>query len=69
MAMIQSGNTIASALASLGLSQYLQPLLNEGFDDWNAFLDITENDMVQIGIKLGHRRKLQLFITQYWGQR
>lgn len=32
-------------LEQLGLSQYLQAFLNEGFDSWNILMDITESDL------------------------
>ncbi|PSK55351.1 High mobility group protein 20A [Elsinoe australis] len=49
----------ARALDSLGLEQYHDILRNEGFETWDQFRDITEDDMVALGIKLGHRRRLQ----------
>lgn len=32
-------------LARLGLSQYLEQLVEEGFDKWEAVMDITEQDL------------------------
>ncbi len=32
-------------LESLGLSQYLESFLAEGFDTWETVLDITESDL------------------------
>ena len=32
-------------LERLGLSQYLQVLLEEGFDTWETLMDITESDL------------------------
>jgi hypothetical protein len=32
-------------LASLGMSQYLNVFLEEGFDTWETVLDITEFDL------------------------
>ncbi|SPO00808.1 uncharacterized protein DNG_03556 [Cephalotrichum gorgonifer] len=43
----------------LGLSQYLEVFLDQGFDTWDTVLDITETDLEALGVKLGHRRKLQ----------
>lgn len=32
-------------LERLGLSQYLQSFISEGFDTWDTILDITESDL------------------------
>lgn len=32
-------------LERLGLSQYLQPFVDEGFDTWETLMDITESDL------------------------
>jgi len=32
-------------LARLGLSQYLDAFIAEGFDTWETVLDITESDL------------------------
>jgi hypothetical protein len=34
-------------LDSLGLSQYLETFLSEGFDTWETLLDITESDLYE----------------------
>lgn len=34
-------------LERLGLSQYLQAFLNEGFDTWDTLMDITESDLYE----------------------
>ncbi|KAG8623200.1 hypothetical protein KVT40_008176 [Elsinoe batatas] len=47
------------SLHSIGLQQYTQILRNEGFETWRQLLDITEDDMIALDIKLGHRRRLQ----------
>jgi hypothetical protein len=52
-------------LKSLGLAQYEDSLVENGFDDWRTILDITEQDLVEMGFKLGHRRVLQREISQY----
>jgi hypothetical protein len=51
-------------MKSLGLGEYSSALIEHGFEDWRTVLDITEEDMSTIGIKLGHRRVLQREITQ-----
>lgn len=39
-------------LDRLGLGQYLQSLVDEGFDTWETLLDITESDLYAIFIPL-----------------
>ncbi|KAL1595857.1 hypothetical protein SLS60_009547 [Paraconiothyrium brasiliense] len=55
---------LAERLARLGLSQYLEALVSEGFDTWETVLDITESDLGSLNVKLGHRRKLQRAIAE-----
>jgi hypothetical protein len=40
---------------------------NKGFDTWETILDITESDFDALGVKLGHRRKLQRKIASATG--
>lgn len=40
----------------LGISQYLDAFIDQGFDSWDTILDITESDLDALGVKLGHRR-------------
>ncbi|KAI1213928.1 uncharacterized protein F4807DRAFT_409809 [Annulohypoxylon truncatum] len=51
----------------LGISQYLEAFFDQGFDSWETILDITESDLDALGVKLGHRRKLQRRIANYRG--
>ncbi|KXH61141.1 HMG box protein [Colletotrichum salicis] len=53
--------------AELGISQYLDFFLEQGFDTWETILDITESDLDALGVKLGHRRKLQRRIANSRG--
>ncbi|KAF2684839.1 hypothetical protein K458DRAFT_301407 [Lentithecium fluviatile CBS 122367] len=55
-------------LERLGLSQYYEALVFEGFDTWETVLDITESDLSSLNVKLGHRRKLQRAIAESRGQ-
>ncbi|KFX89941.1 hypothetical protein O988_08417 [Pseudogymnoascus sp. VKM F-3808] len=50
---------LAEIFDELGLTQYLDSFLDQGFDTWDTILDITEPDFDVLGVKLGHRRKLQ----------
>jgi hypothetical protein len=36
---------LAEELERLGLSEYLEMLVAEGFDSWETVLDITESDL------------------------
>ncbi|KAL2006515.1 hypothetical protein VTN00DRAFT_9183 [Thermoascus crustaceus] len=49
----------AAVLQELDMAQYLPSFIHNGFDSWADVLDITENDLDVLGVKLGHRRRLQ----------
>jgi hypothetical protein len=53
--------------AELGISHYLGDFIEQGFDSWDTILDITESDFDAMGVKLGHRRKLQRKIANSRG--
>ena len=36
---------LGDRLARLGLTQYLEVFVSEGFDTWETVLDITESDL------------------------
>ncbi|UPX17755.1 uncharacterized protein EKO05_0008094 [Ascochyta rabiei] len=55
-------------LSRLGLAQYVEVFVTEGFDIWETVLDITESDLSHMNVKLGHRRKLQRAIAESRGQ-
>ncbi|KAF1815889.1 HMG-box, partial [Eremomyces bilateralis CBS 781.70] len=55
-------------LERLGLSQYLDAFVAEGFDSWETVVDITESDLTALNVKLGHRRKLQRAIVESTGR-
>jgi hypothetical protein len=38
-------NDLRGRLERLGLSQYLDAFVAEGFDSWETLLDITESDL------------------------
>ena len=56
------------SLSRLGLQEYLEPLVSHGFVTWEHLLKISEDNMAELGFKLGHRRKLQRAIALYQGQ-
>lgn len=51
----------------IGLTQYLDTFIEQGFDTWETILDIRESDFKALGVKLGHRRKLERKIAAYRG--
>ncbi|PBP27230.1 HMG box protein [Diplocarpon rosae] len=58
---------LATIFAELGISHYLHDFIDQGFDTWDTILDITESDFDALGVKLGHRRKLQRKIANTRG--
>ncbi|KFZ23271.1 hypothetical protein V502_02256 [Pseudogymnoascus sp. VKM F-4520 (FW-2644)] len=60
---------LAETFDELDLAQYLDNFLEQGFDTWDTILDITEPDFDVLGVKLGHRRKLQRKIAATRGIR
>ncbi|KAI4750045.1 hypothetical protein E4T51_16593 [Aureobasidium sp. EXF-12344] len=51
--------TLKALLERLELSRYYDVFVDEGFDTWETLMDITEADLETLGVRLGHRRKLQ----------
>ncbi|KAH6704351.1 hypothetical protein BKA61DRAFT_636108 [Leptodontidium sp. MPI-SDFR-AT-0119] len=58
---------LGDIFTELGISHYLYNFLEQGFDTWETILDITESDFDALGVKLGHRRKLQRKIANSRG--
>lgn len=58
---------LESTFGELGLAQYLDAFVDNGFDTWDTILDIQESDLDALGVKLGHRRKLQRRIANARG--
>jgi hypothetical protein len=50
---------LQAKLERVGLAQYATILYENGFEDWDTVLDITEEDLDSLGFKRGHRRVLQ----------
>lgn len=55
----QGNETTASFLNKLSLGQYAQTFIDEGFDSLPALCEITEDDLVALNVKRGHRRVIQ----------
>ena len=58
---------LVEIFAELGISHYLHDFIEQGFDTWDTILDIKESDFDALGVKLGHRRKLQRRIANSRG--
>lgn len=58
---------LADIFAELGISNYLHDFIEQGFDTWETILDIKESDFDALGVKLGHRRKIQRRIANSRG--
>jgi class 3 adenylate cyclase len=50
--------TITEWLASLGMSEYAQRFADNRIDDVSILGDLTDQDLKDIGVPLGHRRKM-----------
>jgi len=59
---------IAEWLASIGLSEYAQRFAENGIDV-SILRDLTEQDLKDLGVLLGHRRKILRAIAQFDGGR
>ena len=56
---------LKTLLTQLGLDQYGDCLKENGFEDWETVQEIRETDLIELGFKLGDRRKLQRAIREY----
>ncbi|KAH7111329.1 high mobility group box domain-containing protein [Dendryphion nanum] len=55
---------LALQLKRLGLLEYLDILIAEGFDTWDTVLDITEPDLNSLNVKINDQKRLQRAITK-----
>ncbi|KAA8577027.1 hypothetical protein EYC84_007043 [Monilinia fructicola] len=58
---------LSEIFEELGIRHYLDNFIEQGFDSWDTILDIKESDFDALGVKLGHRRKLQRRIANTRG--
>lgn len=56
---------IAVFLKQHGLEQYRAPLMQQGFTEMATLVDITEDDMRQVGLLRGHVQKLKRELREY----
>src|SRR5262249_43574093 len=59
-------NDIAEWLASLDLGEYARRFAENGVD-LSTIRDLTENDLKELGVLLGHRRKMLRAIAELQG--
>jgi len=57
---------IAEWLASIGLSEYAQRFADNAID-LSVIRDLTEQDLKELGVLLGHRRKILRAIAAFGG--
>src|SRR5258708_24225729 len=57
---------IAEWLASIGLSEYAQRFADNGID-LSVIRDLTEQDLKDLGVLLGHRRRILRAIAELGG--
>uniref|UniRef100_A0A8C7N1Z8 CASK interacting protein 1 n=1 Tax=Oncorhynchus kisutch TaxID=8019 RepID=A0A8C7N1Z8_ONCKI len=61
----QKPASLAEWLSAIGLSQYQQVLVQNGYENIDFITDITWEDLQEIGImKLGHQKKLMLAVKR-----
>lgn len=58
---------VRAVLARLGLSEYADRLIANGFSTWKDLQQVTEDDLERVEMKRGHRRKLQREIASALG--
>ncbi|KAL0079244.1 hypothetical protein J3Q64DRAFT_1259000 [Phycomyces blakesleeanus] len=58
---------VENFLTRSGLGQYNQIFIEEGFDRLDSLFEVTEADLIQLGVKRGHRRLLQRAIANSKG--
>jgi len=59
--------TISEWLDSLGMSEYAQRFADNSIDDVSILRDLTDQDLKDIGVPLGHRRKMLRAIAEMVG--
>ena len=59
--------TISEWLDSLGMSEYAQRFADNSIDDVSILRDLTDQDLNDIGVPLGHRRKMLRAIAEMVG--
>ena len=58
---------IADWLEKLGMSEYAQLFADNSIDDVSILRDLTDQDLKDVGVPLGHRRKMLRAIAELYG--
>jgi len=58
------GSAVRTWLESQGMERYSSALMNAGFDDLASLVNITEDDLVNMKVLTGHRRKLLAHVEE-----
>jgi class 3 adenylate cyclase len=58
---------IADWLEKLGMSEYAQLFVDNSIDDVSILRDLTDQDLKDVGVPLGHRRKMLPAIAELSG--
>src|SRR5215471_276112 len=58
---------IADWLRKLGMSEYAQLFADNSIDDVSILRDLTDQDLKDVGVPLGHRRKMLRSIAELSG--
>lgn len=53
-----------SELAELHLEHYVQSFQHAGIQSWQSLSTITEAELIAIGVRVGHRRKIQRAVAR-----
>lgn len=49
---------VENTLKEQGVSQYIETLKTQGIDDKETFLKVTEDDLKEMGVPVGDRKKI-----------
>ena len=58
---------VADWLEKLGMSEYAQLFADNSIDDVSILRDLTDQDLKEVGVPLGHRRKILRAIAELFG--
>lgn len=56
---------LGAILTQFGVKQYQERLQQNGFEDWDTVMAITEADLAELDFKLGDRRRLQRAMREH----
>jgi len=56
---------VAALLEQEGLQEYAPKFVEQGVDDLETLFALKDQDYSELGMKIGHKRKLLLAVTKY----